>query len=286
MKKLFISILCILFAFGTMAQPTNIGIVLGGGGALGFAHIGALKALQEYGISPSHVSGASMGAIIGSLYAYGYSPEEIARLVEEQKAYKITKIMNFNVFNSKGISNQKKLSRILDSILPTHSFDSLQHFFAVAVTNIVTLQPEYVCSGNDLHKNIMASAAIPAVYEPVYLNNTVYVDGGATNNLPIEPLLDRCSKIIMLNVNYPTMENKEFTKKEILKRTTSAAMIQLNNPRIAQADFYVNFKELTDYSVFDFKHFKTIMDIGYRGMKEYLQNNPELQALGQPAIVE
>jgi NTE family protein len=268
------------------APKANLGIVLGGGGALGFAHIGALKALEEVGIKVTSVSGASMGAIIGALYAYGYSPDEIIRLVEEQKAYKISKIMTFNIFNSKGMSNHKKLSGILHEILPTDSFDSLKCFFALAMTDIVNLQPEYVWSGGNLRMQVMASAAIPAIYEPIQLNNTVYVDGGVTNNLPIEPLLGRCSTIIMIDVNYPNMECKEFSKKDIVLRTTAAAMKQVNTARIKQANYYVNFQELEDYAVFDFKLYKTIIDIGYKGMKEYLQNNPELLQLAQPFIDE
>jgi len=268
-----------------MAQTTpktTVGIVLGGGGALGFAHIGALKALEEAGIKSDHVSGASMGAIIGALYAYGYSPDEIIRLVEKEEAYKISKIMNFRVFNSAGVSNHKKLSHILDNILPVDDFDSLRCFFALSMTDIVNLQPEYAWSGGNLREKVMASAAIPAVYEPIRLNNIVYVDGGVTDNLPIEPLLGKCATIIMIDVHYPCMECTEFSKKDILKRTTAAALKQANIPRIKNATYYVNFRELQDYSVFDFKLYKTIIDIGYRGMKEYLQNNPELLQLVAP----
>jgi len=282
MKKLLTYILCIFFASNSMAQTapkTEIGVVLGGGGALGFAHIGALKALEEVGIKSTCISGASMGAVIGALYAYGYTPDEIIRLVEEHKAYKISKIMNFRVFNSRGVSNQKKLSGILNNILPVDNFDSLRYFFALSMTDIVNLQPEYVWSGANLRMQIMASAAIPAIYEPIYLNNTVYVDGGVTDNLPIEPLLGRCSTIIMIDVHYPKMECTEFSKKEMLARTTAAAIKQVNRPRIKQANFYVNFPEMENYKVFDFKFYKTIIDIGYRGMKEYLQNNPELLQL-------
>ena len=282
MKKLFTCILCIFCASNIIAQETpkaNIGIVLGGGGALGFAHIGALKALEEAGIKSEYISGASMGAIIGALYAYGYSPDEIIHLVEKEEAYKIFKIMNFRVFNSEGVSNHKKLSRILDNILPVDDFDSLRYFFALSMTDIVNLQTEYAWSGSNLHEKIMASAAIPAIYEPIQLNNTVYVDGGVTDNLPIEPLLGRCSTIIMLDVIYPKIEYTEFSKKDILMRTTVAAMKQVNAPRIQKANYYINFRELENYKVFDFKLYKTIIDIGYRGMKEYLQNNPELVQL-------
>jgi len=293
MKKPLIYLLfCILCTSAITAQETpktNIGVVLGGGGALGFAHIGALKALEEAGIKSEYVSGASMGAIIGVLYAYGYSPDEIMRLIEEHKAYKISKIMNFRIFNSKGVSNHKKLSCILNKILPTDSFDSLRCFFALSMTDIVNLQPEYAWSGGNLHSKIIASAAIPAIYEPVRMNNTVYVDGGVTNNLPIEPLLGKCTTIIMIDVHYPDMENTKFSKKDLLIRTGSASIKSTNAPRVKQANYYVNFRELQNYGVFDFKFYKTIINIGYRGMKEYLHNNPGLlkaASTGLPEVKE
>ncbi|MDR2963360.1 MAG: patatin-like phospholipase family protein [Bacteroidales bacterium] len=296
MKPFLTLALCALCAIHTVAQDVQpaldtqnsqqaqkpvIGIVLGGGGALGFAHIGALKALEEVGIRSEYISGASMGAIIGSLYAFGYSPDEIVRLVEEQEAYKISKIMNFNIFNSTGISNQKKLSQILTNILPTDSFDSLRCFYALSMTDIVNLEPHYVWSGDNLRTHIMASAAIPAVYEPIELNNTVYVDGGVTDNLPIEPLIGRCSAIIMLDVDYHTMDCAEYSKKTLLLRTTAAALKQANLPRIKKANYYVQFPALGNYTMFDFKQFKTIVEIGYNGMKQYLEENPELVQLAQ-----
>ena len=89
MKKLIACLLLFVFVVGITAQTEektiilndNLGVVFSGGGALGLAHIGAIKALEEYGIEPKYVAGTSMGAIIGVMYAAGYSADEIMEIV-------------------------------------------------------------------------------------------------------------------------------------------------------------------------------------------------------------
>lgn len=82
MKKLLYFLLLVLFTFPSLqAQRKEVGVVLGGGGAKGVAHIGVLKVLEEAGISIDYVAGTSMGAIVGGLYAIGYTPAEIDSMV-------------------------------------------------------------------------------------------------------------------------------------------------------------------------------------------------------------
>ena len=252
------------------------GIVLSGGGALGFAHIGALMALEEANIEISVISGASIGSIVGAMYAYGYSPQEMIDIIENEKLYKLSKILTLNLFNRHGISNHKKIKNILNKILPVNSFDSLKRFFSLSMTNFIDLETEYVCSGDQLREKIMASAAIPSVFEPVIIDNIVYVDGGTMNNLPIEPIQGRCKKIIMVDVTAVRKEILTSGKIKIVSRAASAMMKQMNIHRIHQADYYVGLEALEQYNLFDFKEYKTIIQIGYDGMKEYLKNHPEL----------
>ena len=250
------------------------GIVLSGGGALGFAHIGALMALEEAGIDISAVSGASMGSIVGAMYAYGYSPQEMITILEKEKWYKNSKIFNFRLFNKSGLSNHKKVKKILDSILPVDNFESLKRFFALSMTNFIELETEYACSGDRLKEKILASIAIPSVFEPVVIDGVVYTDGGVMDNLPIEPLLGKCQKIIIIDVC--AVSKKEVTrgKVKIGYRAGMAMMKQMNAEQIAQADYYVGLEDLEQYSMFEFKKYKDIIQIGYEGVKEYLNEHP------------
>ena len=247
------------------------GIVLSGGGALGFAHIGALMALEEAGINISAISGASMGSIVGAMYAYGYSPQEMIALIEKEKLYKISKIFNFHLFNRRGLSNYKKVKKILDLALPTDSFDSLKRFFALSMTNFTELETEYAFSGDRLKEKIRASIAIPSVFEPVVIDGITYIDGGMMNNLPIEPIKCKCQKIIMIDVCAATKKASVSGKVKIGYRAGLAMMKQMNAERIAQADYYVGLENLEQFQPFDFKNYKKIIQVGYEGMKKYLE---------------
>jgi NTE family protein len=274
MKKIIIylfliGIICNVFG-QKQTDTVSHGIVLSGGGALGFAHIGALQALEEAGIKPPVVSGASMGALIGAMYAYGYSPQEMTDIIEREKLYKRSKIFDFNLFRKKGMSNHKKMIKILNNIFPVNSFDSLQRFFALSMTDFINLESEYVSSGGYLKEKLTASASIPAVFDVVKIEDKIYVDGGVMNNLPIEPIRDMCKKVIMIDVNAPYPKTVDSGKIKIAFRASVGMFKQINADRIAQADYYIGFEELAPYHIFDFKEYKEIIRIGYEGMKKYL----------------
>jgi len=273
---LFFLFLFGMFHFAVAQKPTetaNYGIVLSGGGALGLAHIGALQAFEEAEIEFSFISGASMGALVGAMYAYGYSPKDMIDIIEREKLYKNSKLFDCRLLNKKGITSHRKMSKILNRIFETNSFDSLPRFFALSMTNFIDLEVEYVFSGDQLKEKLMASAAIPAFFEVVELNEKLYVDGGVMNNLPIEPIQDSCSKVFMVDAMavYPKIVNAG--KSKIAYRAIAAMIKQMNTERIAKADYYIGFQELTNYHAFDFKSYKEIILIGYEGTKKYLQEH-------------
>ena len=258
-------------------EPVNHGVVLSGGGALGFAHIGALQALEEAGIELPVVSGASMGALVGAMYAYGYSPKEITDIIEREKLYKRSKIFDFHLFRKKGVSDHRKLSKVLNNIFPVNSFDSLKRFFTLSMTDFVSLETEYASSGDNLKEKLMASASIPAFFEVFLLGEKIYVDGGVMNNLPIEPIKDKCKKVIMIDVNAVYPRTVKTGKIKMVNRAVAAMFKQMNADRIAQADYYIGFEELAPYHMFDFKEYKEIIRIGYEGTKKFLEEHPELR---------
>lgn len=187
-------------------KPTTkkhkIGLALSGGGALGFAHIGALQALEEHGVKPDFISGSSMGAIIGAIYCAGYSPAKIMRIIQAEKLYKLDKLMSPNLnFKQKGLSSHATLRATLKELIPHDCFDSLEIPFAVCVTNIASGIYEYYYSGKGIVEYVVASASIPGVFDPVVIKNTTYVDGGVLNNLPAEILHQKgCDYIIGVDV--------------------------------------------------------------------------------------
>ncbi|MBE9487546.1 MAG: patatin-like phospholipase family protein [Bacteroidetes bacterium] len=254
-----------------MKEKKTIGLCLSGGGALGFAHIGALQALEERNIFPEYISGASFGAIIGALYSYGYNPLEMRYIVQEKKLYNILNIVKpTHLFRSKGFSSNKKVKRVMKEVIPVERFEDLKKKFALSLVDIAIPQWEIVSSGDKLIDSIMASMSIPVVFEPEIDKSRILVDGGVMNNLPVEPLLEKCDRVIGIDVQNIGTTKKVIDKKTLGQRYYGAMMKEMQKHRVSLCDDYIWFPRLEDYTFYDFRHYQKIMDIGYEGTVKYL----------------
>ena len=246
-----------------MPPSNTIGICLSGGGALGFSHIGVLQALEDNGIKPAYISGSSMGAIIGVLYAQGISPKEMMKLIPKEKMNKFSHIWKLPS-SILGFSSMTTVHELLLKYIPHNNFDSLSMPFYVCVTNLHTGEWEIKSSGNQLVEFVCASAAIPSVFEAQIINNIHYVDGGVLNNLPIEPLLDKCDVIIGVDV-------LEYPKEKQLKRASDvvlysilAANAETHRVRKPYCNYYISCDGAAHFTIFDFHEYKKLYDIGYK----------------------
>lgn len=262
-------------------KPTTkkhkIGLALSGGGALGFAHIGALQALEEHGVKPDFISGSSMGAIIGAIYCAGYSPAKIMRIIQAEKLYKLDKLMSPNLnFKQKGLSSHATLRATLKELIPHDCFDSLEIPFAVCVTNITSGTYEYYYSGKGIVEYVVASASIPGVFDPVVIKNTTYVDGGVLNNLPAEILHQKgCDYIIGVDV----LPFLPVEKKSILDITLwSIRLMQHSNTQngIKYCNWLIESNAIEKYNEFEFDKYKEIYQYGYKAMTEFIHSHPEM----------
>lgn len=262
-------------------KPTTkkhkIGLALSGGGALGFAHIGALQALEEHGVKPDLISGSSMGAIIGAIYCAGYSPAKIMRIIQAEKLYKLDKLMSPNLnFKQKGLSSHATLRATLKELIPHDCFDSLEIPFAVCVTNITSGIYEYYYSGKGIVDYVVASASIPGVFDPVVIKNTTYVDGGVLNNLPAEILHQKgCDYIIGVDV----LPFLPIEKKTIIDITLwSIRLMQHSNTQngIKYCNWLIESNAIEKYNEFEFDKYKEIYQYGYKAMTEYIHSHPEM----------
>lgn len=261
----------------------EVGLVLSGGGALGLAHIGAIKALEEAGIEPTWVAGSSMGAIIGVMYAAGYSADEIMQIVKEERLYKVGRLLRLqSALRNSGMSTQKTLLRELGEFVPHNSFDSLKRRFMVCVTDVERGEPVYRYEGGNLVEYVAASASIPALFEPIVIDGVRYVDAGLTDNMPAERLrsivgsqrsgVDNSQfKIIAVDV-LPFVENYKAQNAIDMARWTLRLFQQKNmDANRGACDLLVKCYALEKYHEFDFKRYKEIYRYGYDAMKERLQ---------------
>lgn len=253
----------------------EFGLVLSGGGALGLAHIGAIKALEEAGIEPAWVAGSSMGAIIGVMYAAGYSADEIMQIVKEERLYKVGRLIRLqSALRNSGMSTHKTLLHELHELIPHNSFDSLERRFMVCVTDVERGEPVYRYEGTNLAEYVAASASIPGLFEPVVIDSVRYVDGGVTDNLPVSQLLILNSQLKVIAVDVlPFIENYE-AKNAIDMARWALRLFQIKNMDANRdaCDVLVQSFALEKYHEFDFKHYKEIYQYGYDAMKAKLQS--------------
>lgn len=283
MKKLIACLLLSVFVAGLTAQKEektvllneNLGVVFSGGGALGFAHIGAIKALEEYGIEPEYVAGTSMGAIIGVMYAAGYSADEIMHIVKEDRLYNVGRLITLqSALRNSGMSTHKTLLRELAELIPHNSFDSLERKFMVCVTNVETGEAVYRHEGGELKEYVAASAAIPGVFEPIMIDSVRYIDGGIVDNLPVSQLLTLNPQLFIIGVDVlPFVENYE-AKSSIDMLLWMSRLFQSKNmdPNRAKCDWLIQSFALNEYHGFEFKRYKEIYQYGYDAMKAKLQS--------------
>ncbi len=252
-----------------IAKKYKLGICLSGGGALGFAHIGVLQALNENGIFPEAISGSSMGAIIGTLYAADFTPSEMLQLIKEDKLYKITNLMNFKpTFWKSGLSDHSTVHSVFEELIPDDSFDSLFIPMHICVSNLNTAEWEIKNSGSDLSKWVAASASIPGVFDPYEHNGITYVDGGLLNNLPIEPLVESCEKVIAVDVLPYSLKNRNLKQKEIVVESIRASLHQNSNKNRDRADYLIEPRAVETYHEFDFEQYLYIYKSGYQSVTQ------------------
>jgi NTE family protein len=177
----------------------KIGYALGGGGARGLAHIGVLKVLEEHGIFPDVITGTSVGAIVGALYAGGYKPGEIEKLVLGLDWKKLIQLVDMTP-PLRGLLQGKRFVLLLKSILGELSFAQLKYAFACVATDINNGE-QVVLRDGSLIDAVRASISIPGIFTPVVIKERYLVDGSLINAVPVSVCRDMGAKhVIGVNV--------------------------------------------------------------------------------------
>lgn len=245
------------------------GIVLSGGGARGFAHIGVLKALNEKGIYPEIISAVSAGAIVAALYADGRTPDEIFSIFSELDIYHMLRFYRpaFGMLKAEG------LRKTLNRNLHVANLEDLKLPLIISATNFNTAQTVYFKEGPIIDA-VMASAAIPMLLKPYQINGQMYVDGGLMNNLPVEPLLGYCHHIIGVNVNPVHEMSQPRSFRNFADRVLHLAIRANVNNNIPKCDLYIEPQGLMNYNLIKVSAAREIFDLGYLYARELLEKNP------------
>lgn len=244
----------------------NYGLVLSGGGTRGFAHLGAIKALEDHGIKPDIISGVSAGSIVGAFYADGQSADLAL------KAFMSKRMIDFLelVIPKDGLIKMTGFEKTLRKRLRAKTFEDLKIPLIVHAVNINTAKYVSFDSG-DLVQAVMASSSIPVVFPPATIDGNQYMDGGLINNFPVEPLLGKCKKIIGINVNPVGKENKIKGLKTIAIRSFHLTMRNHADLRKDKCDIFIEPEKLEDFGILDLSDAKEVYKIGYYKAVEVLK---------------
>ncbi len=304
MNRCIAVLFCVLVIQGATAQ--SVGLVLSGGGARGLAHIGVIKALEESGIPIDYITGTSMGAIIGSLYATGYSPAEMSDLfhskefelwqkgeISEEFIYyfkrlddapdmftltlalndslKLTPQLPVNLVRSSPLSIGT-LKLYAQATAAAHSdFDQLFIPFRCVGTDIVTNSAKIFDRG-DLGRSVRASMAFPFYYTPVKINDTLYYDGGIVNNFPAD---------VMDNAFHPDLIIGSNVNNRIKPPNEKDLMLQIQN--MVMTNTSIELPDTTgimidniyeDVGIFDFSKIDFLIEAAYLKTLQYV---PEIK---------
>lgn len=288
----YIVLICFLSFTPLFAQQT-VGLVLSGGGATGISHVGVLKALEENGIPIDYISGTSAGALIGSMYAAGFSPEEIEAYVLSEDFQlmatgKIKPEQEFLLRENEPSASMFDLSFSKDSLfrksLPTNLNSSeyldfqmmseLGHIGASTGNNFDSLFVPFRCVGSDIARKesvifkdgslnaaVRASMTFPFLFKPISINNVLFFDGGLYNNFPADVMYHSFSPdyIIGSNVSYNAPPPSDG---DLLGQVTTM-LTQPSNYELPCSEGYI-ITPNTSVGTFDFADVAKAIEDGYQ----------------------
>jgi len=235
------------------------GIVLSGGGSRGVAHLGILKALDELGVTFDCISGTSIGALVGALYAQGLKPDRILELVKSVGLFNSVR----PAWAKTGLLNMDGIKELLHKCIPVNNFNNLAIPLTVAATDIRRGQIHYFSEG-ELIQTVVASCSIPALFNPVSLNGNLYVDGGLVDNLPVKPIRNRCDFIIGSHCNHISNDVDVTNIKLVIERSLLVAIHSNTEISRGMCDVFIEPPRMDRFSSMDFSKAQEIFDFSYR----------------------
>ncbi|MDA7557643.1 patatin-like phospholipase family protein [Flavobacteriaceae bacterium] len=278
------------FAQSVDENNLKVGLVLSGGGAKGLAHIGVLKTLDSLGVKIDYVAGTSTGAIIGGLYASGYSGHQIDSIFKEvnfdylindniprasksfyerYNAEKYAFSLPFTDFKvqiptaiSKGQNVFNLLSKLMLHVSDIERFENLPIPFFCVATNIET-GTQVILDTGSLPKAIAASSALPSLFQPVIKDNLILVDGGIVNNYPIHELKAKgMNCIVGVDVQDDLYErNKLSSAPDILLQISNFRTINAMHDKSQLTDIYIK-PNIENFNVVSFQHGEKLIENG------------------------
>lgn len=296
MKKISLLLLCFFLLLPTLVQAQKVGLVLSGGGAKGLTHIGIIRALEENNIPIDYITGTSMGAIIGSLYAMGYSPDDMEALlksedfkrwysgeVEEKYMYYFKKNrptpeffnIRFSLKDSLHIKPQFLPSSVVNPIQMNlvfidlyarataasgGDFDKLFVPFRCVASDVYN-KKQLVLKQGDLGDAVRASMSFPFVFKPIEIDSMLAYDGGIYNNFPTDVMREDFHPDIIIGSVVAANPTKP-KENDLMSQIENMVMQKTDYSLPDSAGILMTFK-YNDVNLMDFQRIDELQKIGY-----------------------
>ncbi|MGQ8820783.1 patatin-like phospholipase family protein [Bibersteinia trehalosi] len=246
----------------------TIGLALSGGGHKGLAHAGVLKFLQEQQIDIQIISGTSVGAIVGSLYALGKSPDEILAFFRSVNLFNV----NHLSLVKSGLFNADKFMVYLDNIFGEMCLGDLAKELYISATNMETGRSKIFGRHTKIKEAVVASCAFPGIFSPVKVEGEIYSDGGILNNFPVNVIQGRCDYLIGVNLDRGAdykSANEFALLPQVAWRAIDIMMAQNAAMQNRLCDWLINPEKIVQYNTFEIsdKRQQEIFQIGYQAAK-------------------
>ena len=310
MKKTFLLIFIVLFVSEVgltqinQEQDLKVGVVLSGGGAKGFAHIAVLKILEEVGVRVDFIGGTSMGAMVGGLYAAGYSPDQLDSIVRTidfndilndkvprrsksfvQKEIGEKYALSFPVQNKKvglpaGLSDGQKvlnlLTKLTQHVNEVNDFSQLPIPFLCVATDLETGESVVMRSGF-LPEAMKASGSFPSLLAPVEIDGRLLSDGGIVNNFPVDEVRAMGADIVIGVDIQGSLQEKEQLRSavRIIEQIVNFQMYEGLDKKYERIELLIK-PDMENYSVMSFGSYEGILEEGAKATNLHLDELKEI----------
>ena len=297
MKRIALSLLLLTTLISSISAQ-KVALVLSGGAAKGLSHLGTIKALEEHNIPIDYIVGTSMGSVIGSCYAAGFSVEQIENILLSKEFQKWVKgeirneynyyfnkeednaawvNIDFSIDSSLNATINSSLANDLsinfelverfarESLVANYNFDSLFIPFRAVASEIFT-QKTVVLKSGSLGKAVRASLSVPFFYRPIKVDDQYLFDGGIYNNFPVDIAKEEFNPDVIIGVNVSTKIFEEYPYEQddkLISKAVVFMMIDKSEPSsVGESGIYIQ-PDLSRFSSLDFDKVKSMIDSGY-----------------------
>ena len=256
----------------------NLGVALSGGGARGFAHVGALQAIEEAGLKPDVIAGVSAGSVVAVLYAAGIPLDEMPKLFDKK---------NFNDFVTMRMGNgglmriDKFKKFIMQAIAKAGDFRNIEDLPLATFIGATDIDNGHAVAFDrgPIGDCMIASCSIPIIFKPVKIDGVSYVDGGVLRNHPAWIIRDKCKRLIGINVSPMRLSGNTSSIIDVAMRTYNLMAKANQNADMDLCDISVTTPEIAHYKVFNLKNINSVFISGYiharKSLREAGMWNPE-----------